>query len=303
MKLEGILKILLLVVVSILLFASAVFAASTGPAAIDIKKGILFVTFGSSMPQGEAAIIAVRDAVIAAYPDIEVRTAYTSRIIMRKIAREQGRSIDEPAIALAKMAYEGFTDVAVLSTHIIPGAEYDDLAAVVRAFRMMSEYAPKPGFRKITLSLPLLSEQESIERVAEVMANTYEKEIADGAVVLVGHGTHHFADAAYSALQMALLRNSPNFFVGVVEGLLEYDDVLSRLKSSSVEKIYIAPAMLVAGDHTLNDIAGDEEDSWKSMLEDEGYEVIPILTGWGQNEGIQEIILDKLHETWSELDR
>ena len=266
------------------------------------QRGILLVTFGSSMPQGEAAVIAVRDAVAAAYPDIEVRIAYTSRIIMRKLARE-GRFIDEPAIALAKMAYEGFTDVAVLSTHIIPGAEYDDLAAVVRAFRMMGEDAPKAGFRSISLSSPLLSSRADFDRAADVAAETYSKEIAAGAVVLVGHGSYHFADAAYSALQMALSRRSSNFYVGVVEGLLSCDDVLSRLKSSNVKKIYLAPAMLVAGEHAYNDLAGDQPDSWKSMLEAEGYDVTPILTGWGQNKGVRDIILDKLREAWDDLEQ
>ena len=303
MKLGGKFKTLLLAGISGLLFASAAFAFPQDASEVNIKKGILLVAFGSSMPQGEAAITAVRDVVSAANPGIEVRTAYTSRIIMRKLARTQARFIDEPAIALAKMAYEGFTDVAVLSTHIIPGEEYDDLAAVVEGFKMMSESAPKAGFRFLGLSSPLFSNEADFERVADVLADTYAKEVDDGAVILVGHGTHHFADAAYSALQMSLWRRSPNFHIGTVEGLLSFEDVLSRLKSTNVKKLHIAAAMLVAGDHANNDIAGDESDSWKSMLEEEGYEVTPILTGWGQNKGIQDIILDKLRETWEELDQ
>jgi sirohydrochlorin cobaltochelatase len=281
----------------IILSAAGAFAAESPGA--DVKRGILLAAFGSSMPEGEAAIDAVKDAVSAAYPGTEVRVSYTSRIIMRKIARERGKVVDEPAVALAKMAYEGFTDVVVVSTHIIPGAEYDDLKSVVDGFRLMGERGTKAGFRRISLSLPLLSNSRDFERLAQALTGAYSEQGRSGAVVFVGHGTHHFADAAYSALQMALWRESPNFYVGTIEGMPSYDDVLSRIKSSRVKNVLIAPAMLVAGDHAHNDIAGDEEDSWKSMLESEGFRVTPVLSGLGQNKAVHNLILDKMREAWA----
>jgi sirohydrochlorin cobaltochelatase len=280
------------------LSAAVSVAFPLGEPVSEPKKGILIASFGSSMPEGEAAINAVADAVRAAYPGVEARISYTSRIITRKLAREEGRIIDEPAVALAKMAYEGFTDVVVLSTHIIPGAEYEDLSAVVEGFRSMGENAPKAGFRFIGLSAPLLSNSLDFERLSGVIADTYAAQAKEGAVIFVGHGTHHFADAAYSALQMALWRRSANFFVGTIEGLPSFDDVLSRLKASKVKNVWIAPAMLVAGDHAHNDIAGDEPDSWKSELGKAGYKVTPILSGLGQNKAVQNLILDKLREAW-----
>jgi sirohydrochlorin cobaltochelatase len=275
-------------------------AASAFPAGSveNPKKGILVVAFGSSMPEGEASIEAVTDAVRKAYPDVETRVAYTSRIIMRKIARENGKIVDEPAIALAKMAYEGFTDVAVLSTHVIPGEEYDDLKAVVDGFKAISLTAPKAGFRFIELSAPLLSGAEDFERLAGVLADTYAEQTKKGAFVFVGHGTHHFANAAYGTLQFALWEKSPNIFVGTIEGLPSYDDVASRLKTSKIKDVWIAPAMLVAGDHAHNDIAGAEPDSWKSLFEAQGYKVTPILEGLGQNAAVRNLILDKLREAW-----
>jgi sirohydrochlorin cobaltochelatase len=262
------------------------------------KKGILVVAFGSSMPEGEASVEAVTDAVKKAYPDVETRVAYTSRIIMRKIARERGKTVDEPAVALAKMAYEGFTDVAVLSTHIIPGEEYDDLKAVVDGFKTISSNAPKAGFRFLELSSPLLSGAEDFERLAGALASTYAEQVKKGAFVFVGHGTHHFADAAYGALQFALWGKSPNFFVGTIEGVPSYDDVESRIKAAKVKDVWVAPAMLVAGDHAHNDIAGPEPDSWKSMLEARGYKVTPVLEGLGQNAAVRDLILAKLNEVW-----
>jgi sirohydrochlorin cobaltochelatase len=271
--------------------------------ASDVKKGVLIAAFGSSMPEGEAAINAVYDAVKAEYPDMEVRVAYTSRIIMRKIARESGRAIDEPAIALAKMAFEGFTDVVVLSTHIIPGEEYEDLKSVVDGFRQISENAPKAGFRRISLTSPLLLRPEDFEKLAGALVGTYGKQAEKGAVAFVGHGTRHFADAAYSALQMALWRKSPAFFVGTIEGVPAFDDVLQRLKAAKIRNVLVAPLMLVAGDHANNDIAGAEDDSWKSLLESEGYKVTPLLEGLGQNKAVRSLMMDKLREAWREIDR
>jgi sirohydrochlorin cobaltochelatase len=280
---------------------SASFAFPQDEPVKEAKSGILLVAFGSSMPEGEAAITAVSDAVKSAYPNTEVRIAYTSRIIMRKVARERNKTIDEPAIALAKMAYEGFTDVVVLSTHIIPGEEYDDLSAVVDGYRQIGLNAPKAGFRYIALSRPLLSNQLDFGRLAGALTDTYSEQGKNGAVVFVGHGTHHFADAAYSALQMALWRKTPNFYIGTIEGVPSYDDVLARLKAAKLKTVYLAPAMLVAGDHAHNDIAGDEPDSWKSMFTAEGYKVVPVLSGLGQNSAVQNLILDKLREAWGDV--
>jgi sirohydrochlorin cobaltochelatase len=266
----------------------------------EVKRGILLVAFGSSVPEGQEAISAVEEAVKRAWPDTEVRLAFTSRIIMRKVAREQNRVIDEPAVALAKMAYEGFTHVAVLSTHIIPGAEYQDLEAVVDGFRSMRSRGTKAGFEYIGLSLPLLSNANDFSRMAQTLTESYANEGRDGAVIFVGHGTHHFSDAAYSALQTSLRRISPNFFVGTIEGMPSYDDVLAQLRKTSGKKVTLVPAMLVAGDHAQNDIGGDEDDSWKSMLSKAGYSVTPKFLGLGQADAVQRLLIDKLREAWGD---
>ena len=294
-------KSCLLSIVGVLIMVLAgVGYAGSGPAEEKARHGILVVAFGSSMPEGQAAVSAVVESVKRAYPQTEVRLAYTSRIIMRKLAKEQNMIIDEPAVALAKMAFEGFTDVAVMSTHIIPGAEYQDLEAVVSSFKLMAEHGTKAGFKYLALSEPLFANQEDFECAADILTKTYAQEGKAGAVVFVGHGTHHFADTAYSALQMAFARKSPNFFVGTVEGLPDYKDVLSAIKKRGLKKVTIAPAMLVAGDHAHNDIAGDEDDSWKSMLTKEKFSVTPKLTGLGQNEGIRNMLLGKLKKAWGD---
>jgi sirohydrochlorin cobaltochelatase len=304
---ESYMSVLRIKVLTCILILAAVFVVMTDMAAsasdeggIPAKRGVLLVAFGSSLPEGQAAINAVEDAVRSAYPDVEVRVSFTSRIIMRKIAREQNKIIDEPAVALAKMAYEGFTDVVVMSTHVIPGAEYQDLEAVVDGFKLMHEHGTKAGFRYIALSKPLLSGGPDFERMAQVMTSTYNRESGNGAVIFVGHGTHHFADSAYSTLQVALWQRSPNFFVGTIEGLPAYDDVLAQLKKTKNKNVVLAPAMLVAGDHATNDIGGSEDDSWKSMLTAEGYNVTPKFVGLGQNEAVRNLLIDKLREAWGD---
>ncbi|MDR3279482.1 MAG: sirohydrochlorin cobaltochelatase [Synergistaceae bacterium] len=303
MKLKKYTRALILAWVAVLMASFACEALPTREPVTNAKEAILIVAFGTSVPEGEEAISAVTEAVKAANPGVEVRASYTSRIIMRKLAREQNKIIDEPAVALSRLAFEGYTDVAVLSTHMIPGAEYDDLKAVVDGFRMIGENAPKAGFRSIALSDPLMAAPGDFERMADAITATYEKEGKGEAVVLVGHGTHHFADSAYSALQMALWRKNPNFFIGTIEGIPAYDDVYPRLKASGARRVTLAPLMLVAGDHAHNDIAGSDEDSWKSMLESKGLKVTPILSGLGQNKYVQNLILDKLREARSSLTR
>lgn len=295
------LRIIIMVGVLMTLVSGIAFAGGGGDdKAAKTKHGILLVAFGSSMPEGQMAIDAMEQAVKSAYPNVDVRVSFTSRIIMRKLEREEKRIVDEPAIALAKMAYEGYTHVAVMSTHIIPGAEYKDLQAVVAGFKTMASQGTKAGFRHIELSRPLLWVPEDFTSLADVLVKSYAKEAAEGAVVFVGHGTHMFADAAYGALRDALQRKSSNFFVGTVEGSPSYDDVLKALKKTRFRKVAVAPAMLVAGDHAHNDMGGDEDDSWKVMLTKEGYKVTPKLVGLGQNTAVQRLLLNKLREAWGE---
>ena len=278
--------------------ASAAAFAAEGQAEKTVKKGILLVAFGSSMPEGQAAIDAVADAVRKAYPDVELRVAFTSRMVMRKIAREGGRVMDDPAISLSKMAFEGFTDVAVMSTHIIPGEEYQDLEAIVDGFRLMREKGTKAGFDRVALSEPLLAGEGDYDKLSDALARIYAAEGKAGAVALMGHGSPHFANAAYSELQTVLWRRSPNFFVGTVEGIPSLDDVMSQLKRTKAKNVAVAPLMLVAGDHAHNDMAGDEEDSWKSTLARAGYKVSPKLKGLGQYPEVQRLLLDKLAKVW-----
>ena len=170
------------------------------------KIGILLVAFGSSEESAQVSFENIDRKVKARYPDIPVRWAYTSHIIRNKMAK-QGKVLDSPEVALAKMQDEKFTHVAVQSLHMIGGEEYHDLRRTVGAFKMMG------GFQQIILGYPLLASQEDMERTVEAVLATVPKDRKQSdAVVLMGHGTHHPSNAFYAALMFQLQIKDPNIF-------------------------------------------------------------------------------------------
>ncbi len=250
------------------------------------KVGILLVAFGSSEDSAQVSFENIDRKVKQAYPDIPVRWAYTSHIIRKKLAKE-GRILDSPEVALAKMRDERFTHVAVASLHTIGGAEYHDLRRSVGAFKVMG------GFEHVILAYPLLATQEDMERVVDAILATIPKERQkDEAVVLMGHGTHHPSNAFYAALMFQLQLKDPNIFVGTVEGYPGLDLIQSMMLEKKIKKAFLVPFMSVAGDHAKNDMAGDEEDSWKSILTKAGIDCVPVLKGTAEFDEFVDIWVD-----------
>jgi sirohydrochlorin cobaltochelatase len=247
------------------------------------KVGILLVAFGSSKASAQVSFENIDKKTKAAFPDTPVRWAYTSTIIRKKLAK-QGKHLDSPEVALAKMMDEGFTHVAVQSLHTIGGAEYHDLRRTVSAFKVMG------GFQRIILGYPLLAIQEDMRQaVAAILANVPQERNKNEAVVLMGHGTHHPANAFYAALMFQLQLEDPNIFLGTVAGYPEIDLIKKLLLKKKIKKAYLMPFMSVAGDHAQNDMAGDDDDSWKSILTKAGITCIPILKGTAEFDNFVDI--------------
>jgi len=238
------------------------------------KVGILLVAFGSSEASAQVSFENIDKKVKAAYPDIPVRWAYTSNIIRAKLAK-QGKILDSPEVALAKMLDEKFTHVALQSLHTIGGAEYHDLRRTVGAFKMLG------GFEKIILGYPMMATQEDMQQTVDaIMENLIPKERKKNeAIVLMGHGTHHPSNAFYAALMFQVQLRDPNIFIGTVEGYPDLDFVKEQLLKKKIKKAWLMPFMSVAGDHAKNDMAGNEDDSWKSVLTKAGIECVPVLKG------------------------
>ena len=252
------------------------------------KVGILLVAFGSSKQSAQVSFENIDKKVTAAYPNIPVRWAYTSHIIRKKLAK-QGKLLNSPEVALAKMLDEGFTHVAVQSLHTIGGAEFHDLRRTVSAFKIMG------GFEKIISGYPLLATQKDMERAVDaILENVPKERKKDEAVVLMGHGTHHPSNAFYAALMFQVQLKDPNIFIGTVEGYPEVDLIKELMLKKGIKKAYLMPFMSVAGDHAKNDMAGDEDDSWKSILTKAGYECVPVLKGTAEFDNFVQIWVDHL---------
>ncbi len=225
------------------------------------KKAILVVSFGTSYNDSRALTIeAIEADVAAAFPDWEVRRAFTSQIIIDKLATRDNLQIDNVQQALERLIADGYGTVVVQPTHVMPGYEYDDIVTDVSAY---SGY-----FSKLVMGEPLLTTEADYENViSAVMSKIPEAGATDTAIVLMGHGTEHFANATYSELEYMLhAEGYENAFVGTVEGYPTIDNVIASVTAYGANKVVLYPFMIVAGDHANNDMAGDEADSWKSAF-------------------------------------
>ena len=284
---------------TVLFAASAAFAGPHGQENPD-RTGILIASFGTSMPEARKAIDNLVDSAKKSFPDAEVRLAFTSNIIRRKIAREQNIEVPTPVEALARMNDEGFTHVYVMPTHIIPGEEYDEMRNVVDAFASLKG---KYGFKRIELGTPYLHSVPDCDLMARILMNRFAPYLKQRgtAIVLMGHGTpHHIANAMYSQLQLSLDRVAHGkFFLGTVEAAPTIEDVIRELKRNpSIKKLVISPLMIVAGDHANNDLAGaDDDESWLNLLKKAGYRNIePYLVGLGEDPQMAKVFVDRIRE-------
>ena len=262
-----------------------------------MKKGILLVAFGSTIPEAQVSFENIEQSVKETFPGVPVYWSYTSRIIIKKMAKE-GKHLATPAEALAKMMRENFTQVAVQSLHTIPGAEFHGLLKNVHKFAGMSK-----GIKKVLVGYPLLATSEDVQRVAEIMMKIIPKERRKkDAVVFMGHGTHHPANVYYAALNYHVQKLDPNIFVGTVEGWPEIDEIKADLKLRRIKQAYLIPFMSVAGDHARNDMAGPEPDSWKSILEKEGIQCVPVLKGTAEYQEFVDIWVDHLRTAFEHFE-
>ncbi len=238
-------------------------------------KAILVVSFGTSYASARAAAIeSIESKLAAAFPEHRIYRAWTSKMIIRKLKRQEQLIIPTVTEAMEQMIRDGIHELIVQPTHVINGIENDIMKEDVLAF--------KDHFASIAFGTPLLTSQADCSAVINALANEFQPD-EKTALVLMGHGTDHHANAVYAALDYACKDTGhTNIFIGTVEAYPAIDSVLRQLKAFQPQKVLLAPLMIVAGDHARNDMAGDEPDSWKNLLQKEGYEVQPVLKGLGE---------------------
>ncbi|MDY2800967.1 MAG: sirohydrochlorin cobaltochelatase [Fusobacterium mortiferum] len=250
----------------------------------DDKAAILMVHFGTTFDDTRALTIdRINEKVKKEFKNVDVKEAYTSRIIMRRL-KERGIVKLNPQEVLDELKAQGYTHVLVQGTNIMNGVESENLKNEVASY--------EDSFKDIRLGAPLLTEAHDYEKVAKAIAEKIGPLKENQGVVLVGHGTHHFGGSAYAMMDYVFSAEGyENYAVGTVEGYPEFDNVVKKLKDRGVKDVILMPFMFVAGDHAQNDIAGD----WNENLQKAGFTVSKvILMGLGQNEDIQNIYVDHI---------
>lgn len=256
---------------------------------------ILVVSFGTSYNDSrDITIGAIEEAITESCPEYEVRRAFTSQIIIDILKERDGLEIDNVQEALDRAVEDGIKELIVQPTHLMNGFEYNDLAAE------LAGYLDK--FDKIVLAEPLLMSDADFDAVAAAITErTADYDDGETAICFMGHGTEADSNSVYATLQDKLTEAGfTNYYVGTVEAEPTLEDVVAALKANgNYKKVVLAPLMVVAGDHANNDMAGDEEDSWKSILEKEGYEVTCIVEGLGQFEAVQDVYVEHVQSAIS----
>ena len=248
----------------------------------------------------KATIQATVDQIQSAHPDTKVALAFTSHIIIDRVKANEGMQIPIPEAALDQLAAEGYTRVALTTLDILPGMEYAYNTAVFDHY--------KNKFKKITMGTPLLywmgqeDQRDDFEQFVEALKTQLPNNKDDEAVLLMAHGTPHPSNAFYTMIQTRIdAAGIKNVYMYTVEGWPTLADIIPRLKRDGIKHVTLMPAMMVAGDHVTNDMAGDDPDSHKSQLEAEGFTVSTYIHGLGENSAIRQIFVDRADEAYNLL--
>ncbi|TCC01174.1 sirohydrochlorin cobaltochelatase [Kosakonia quasisacchari] len=254
-----------------------------------MKKALLVVSFGTSYHDTcEKNIVACERELAASCPDRTLFRAFTSGMIIRKLKQRDNLHIDTPLDALKKLAEQGYQDVAIQSLHIINGDEYEKIVHEVQTLR--------PLFKRLVIGAPLLSSHEDYLHLMQALSRQMPMVAPDERVVFMGHGASHHAFAAYACLDHMMAAHRFPARVGAVESYPEIDVVIDSLRHEGVKAVHLMPLMLVAGDHAINDMASDDNDSWKTQFERAGIAATPWLQGLGENADIRAMFVQHLQQ-------
>jgi Cobalamin biosynthesis protein CbiK, Co2+ chelatase len=251
------------------------------------NKGILVVSFGTTYKKSiEKTIAVVENKIQEKYPDYVVKRAFTSSMIIKTIMA-RGEAVSSVTQALGMFLAQGVKEVYIQPTHIIAGDEYEKLIKFAMNFR--------DKFEVLKIGKPLLYTIEDMFLVTDIISNNIEIE-EDEALVFMGHGTEHPVNTVYAAMDYIFKeRGCKNIFMGTVESYPSLENVAKMVKNSGYKKVVLSPFMLVAGDHATNDMASDDEESWKTYFEANGMETRVVMKGLGEYQGIQDMYLEHIN--------
>lgn len=255
-----------------------------------MKKAILVVSFGTSYEDTRKKTIdAIEADIEAAYPEYQIYRAWTSKMIMAKLLKRDGVKINSVTEAMEQMASDGITHVIVQPTHVINGIENDLMKEDALAFRNR--------FSSICFGDPMLTSQQDSQLAIDAVAQEFSFLPKDELLVLMGHGTTHFANSIYAALDYTFKdRGFHNIFLGTVEAYPSMETLLKLVKGCSPKKVHLAPFMIVAGDHAKHDMDGNDPDSWRSQIENAGFPTQCHLKGLGEYAAIRRLFISHIQD-------
>lgn len=256
----------------------------------DKNKAILVVSFGTSFHETrQKTIDAIEQAIAKNYSDYKIYRAWTSKMIINKLWKRDHIKINTVTEACEQILLDGITELIVQPTHVINGIENDQMKQDVLAFHNR--------FSKISFGNPLLSSTDDQKHVIQSLMKEFKFLMKEDVLVFMGHGTTHHANTIYAAVDYMLKdMGYENIFLGTVESYPSMESIQKKIKAYNPKKVYLAPFMIVAGDHATKDMAGDHKDSWKYQFEKEGYDIICVMKGLGEYTGIQELFLSHIKE-------
>lgn len=246
-----------------------------------MKKALVVVSFGTSYEDVlEKNIVPVEQALKNAFPSYEFYRGFTSRFIVKKL-NNCGLDVKTEVEVVKALIEQGYEEILIQPTHIIPGFEYEK----IQALKDLSN-AVKIGF-------PLLTDESDFAILGNILRDVYQLNDLQTPFVFMAHGTEHKANELYIKFGEYLNKEYPQVYMAGVEGDQDFEGVLETLTSKGAQGIAFAPLMIVAGDHAQNDMAGDEEDSWKSLAEEKSLKVSVHMQGLGAYEGVQALFVEK----------
>ncbi len=304
-----------------LVFVSPSLASNMGKSAKEGKTAIVIASFGTTVPTAVTSIINIIDQTKAAYPHTEVRVTFTSNII-RSVWR--GRQ-DDPKkwldmgipseilyvkniiSTIGDLREEGYRNIIVQPTHMFYMEQSQDLKSYVEGLASIQTTKEKwRPFDTLVMGRPALgmpgdtySYHEDVMKAIETLAGDVELARKEGAMlVYMGHGNEHWSTGIYAETQKRMRAMYPDVmtYIGVVEGMPSLDDLIPAMTHAKTKKIVLKPFMIVAGDHATNDMAGEEADSWQSILVKKGYDVQPVLKGLGSNDDFARIFVSHIQD-------
>lgn len=257
-----------------------------------MKTAIMVVSFGTThLDTLEKTIQAVEKDLMVAFSSAHCYRAFTSKIVRSRLKSKYDITVDSVEEALERMKNDGVECVVVQPTLLIPGEEYD---------RLRSKVLLNAGDLEVAMGQPLLWDDTDLVAMMQILEQTYSVD-GDTILLAMGHGTEHESNCLYVRLAHLMKKQGGSLAVCTVEGKPDFEDAIELLKGQEKGKVHLVPMLLVAGDHSKNDMAGDEPDSLRGLLEEAGFEVSWTLQGLGEIPAIREIYVRRAKAAFETL--